>query len=63
MFQNVTLKVGEILRIRLKERREKLNLTQEDVAKASGIKRAYYTMIENGKRTPSVEEQRKLHRL
>ncbi|EOS7997966.1 helix-turn-helix transcriptional regulator [Enterococcus hirae] len=35
------------------EKREKQNLTQEKVAKKSGIQRSYYSMIENGKRSPS----------
>lgn len=34
--------------------REELNLTQEEVAKMAKIQRAYYTMIEKGKRNPSV---------
>lgn len=38
----------------LKTKRLANNLTHHDVAKASGIKRAYYTMIEQGKRRPSV---------
>ncbi|WP_236782031.1 helix-turn-helix transcriptional regulator [Aneurinibacillus thermoaerophilus] len=29
-------------------------MTQEEVAKAANIQRAYYTMIENGTRNPSV---------
>ncbi|UED79210.1 helix-turn-helix transcriptional regulator [Lysinibacillus sp. CD3-6] len=38
----------------LKTRRLENKLTHDEVAKASGIKRAYYTMIEQGKRRPSV---------
>lgn len=38
----------------LKTKRLANNLTHDDVAKASGIKRAYYTMIEQDKRRPSV---------
>lgn len=37
----------------LKEFRESQNLKQKDVAHLSNIERAYYTMIENGMRTPS----------
>lgn len=37
----------------LKEFRESQNLKQKDVARLSNIERAYYTMIENGMRTPS----------
>ncbi len=60
MFHIVTLKEGEILRIWLKEQREVLELTQEDAATASGIKRAYYTMIENGTRNPSVDVAKRI---
>lgn len=38
----------------LKKIRLSKGLTQQDVAERSGIKRAYYTMIEQGKRNPSV---------
>lgn len=34
--------------------REEYSFTQEKVAKLAEIKRAYYTQIENGTRTPSV---------
>ncbi|MBC1935231.1 helix-turn-helix transcriptional regulator [Listeria grandensis] len=36
------------------------DLTQEQVALASGIKRSYYTMIELGERTPSVSVAQKI---
>lgn len=35
------------------EKREQQKLTQEKVAKKSGIQRSYYSMIESGKRSPS----------
>ncbi|MFJ7663927.1 helix-turn-helix domain-containing protein [Lysinibacillus sp. NPDC097162] len=38
----------------LKTKRLENKLTHDDVAKASGIERPYYTMIEQGKRRPSV---------
>lgn len=38
----------------LKEIRIQQGLTQESVATSAGIERAYYTMIENGTRDPSV---------
>lgn len=38
----------------LKVKRIDKKMTHDDVAKASGIERAYYTMIEQGKRRPSV---------
>ena len=38
----------------LQEIRQNKNMLHKDVATASGIERAYYTMIENGTRTPSV---------
>lgn len=42
------------MRAWLKELRLEKGLTQYDVANASNIKREYYTMIEIGKRLPSV---------
>lgn len=39
----------------LKEIREKKGLSQVDVASESNIERPYYTMIEQGKRNPSVK--------
>ncbi|WP_420909340.1 helix-turn-helix transcriptional regulator [Aneurinibacillus migulanus] len=36
------------------------NLTKTEVAKATGIKRQYYSMIENGVRNPSVEVAKKI---
>lgn len=41
------------MKIDLKEKRTKLKLTQEDVAKKVGITRPYYTLIEAGERQPS----------
>lgn len=38
----------------LKAKRLDKKMTHDDVAKASGIERAYYTMIEQGNRRPSV---------
>ena len=39
----------------LKELRLGKGLTQQNVADRSGVKRSYYTMIETGNRTPSVQ--------
>lgn len=39
----------------LKYKRLNKKLTQNEVAEASGIERAYYTMIELGERRPSVQ--------
>ncbi len=39
----------------LKMKRIDKKMTHDDVAKASGIERAYYTMIEQGTRRPSVQ--------
>jgi transcriptional regulator with XRE-family HTH domain len=41
-------------RLWLKELRLQQGYTQDEVAIESGIKRAYYTMIEQGNRNPSV---------
>ncbi|MEK3935979.1 helix-turn-helix transcriptional regulator [Sporosarcina sp. FSL W7-1349] len=39
----------------LKKYRDERKLTQDETAKLSGISRTYYTHIENGTKTPSVE--------
>ncbi|WP_198510329.1 helix-turn-helix transcriptional regulator [Bacillus solitudinis] len=44
----------------LLDARKKRDITQAVVADAVGIKREYYTMIENGVRTPSVENAMKI---
>ncbi|VDG98865.1 Predicted transcriptional regulator [Lysinibacillus sphaericus] len=43
------------MRYWLKELRNSKKLTQQSVADRSDIERSYYTMIESGKRTPSVQ--------
>lgn len=43
-----------MIRTWLKELRLQQGFTHDEVAKESGIKRAYYTMIEQGNRNPSV---------
>jgi putative transcriptional regulator len=40
--------------------REKAGLTHEEVATLAGIKRQYYSMIENGSRNPSVSVAKKI---
>lgn len=37
-----------------------IGMTHEEVALNSGIKRAYYTMIERGHRSPSVEVAKRI---
>lgn len=44
----------------LKKNRLEKGFTQEEVAKAAQIGRAYYTMIENGTRKPSVIVSKKI---
>lgn len=48
------------MRCWLKEKRNEKGLTHEEVALNSGIKRAYYTMIENSYRNPSVDVAKKI---
>ncbi|MUG68667.1 helix-turn-helix domain-containing protein [Paenibacillus campinasensis] len=43
--------------------REIKGLTQEQVSEMSNIKRPYYSMIETGKRRPSVEVARKIAKI
>lgn len=43
------------MRFWLKVLREKAKMTQGQVALSSNISRSYYTNIENGTKTPSVE--------
>ena len=42
------------------DRRKKLGLTQQDVADKSDIDRAYLSLIETGKRSPSVVVAKRL---
>ncbi|MCM3168994.1 helix-turn-helix domain-containing protein [Peribacillus frigoritolerans] len=39
----------------LLDKRNKVNLTQDEVATQANIKRPYYTQIESGVRSPSVK--------
>lgn len=60
---NETLLVGGDVRMQrdwLIEIRNKRKFTQKKVADLCDINRAYYTMIENGKRRPSVEVAKKI---
>ena len=38
----------------LEQIRSEVNLSHNDVAKSANISRSFYTMIENGNRTPSI---------
>ncbi len=44
----------------LKEARDKRGFTQEEISKISGISRTYYTMIEGGNKTPTVNVAKKI---
>ncbi|WP_312754074.1 helix-turn-helix transcriptional regulator [Rummeliibacillus suwonensis] len=46
----------------LKQARIEKKMTQLEVAKSSNIKRSYYTMIEQGKRNPSVQVAKDISR-
>lgn len=48
------------LRNWLKNKRTNRKLTQEEVAKLSDISRSFYTHIEAGTKTPSVEVAKKI---
>lgn len=49
------MKKSVIPRVWLKSIRIEKGLTQQDVAESGDFARTYYTMIEQGKRTPSVD--------
>lgn len=53
-------KGGAILRTWLKDKRIDIHLTQDEVAKQSGISRSFYTHIENGTKTPSVQVAKRI---
>lgn len=46
----------------LQKLRQSKNMTQQDVANKAGIERAYYTMIENGTRSPSPAVAKRIAR-
>ncbi len=49
-----------IRRLWLKDLRQSNNFTHEKLAMLSGIKRAYYTQIENGNRNPGVKTAQRI---
>lgn len=49
-------------RIWLRDLRLSKNKTHQDVANEAGIRRAYYTMIENGTRSPSPAVAKRIAR-
>ena len=42
------------MRVKLKKLRKEQNLTQKNLSSMVNIHRSYYSMIENGKRNPSL---------
>lgn len=46
---------GEIMREKLKKIRKEQNLTQKSLSNMVNIHRTYYSMIENGRRNPSLK--------
>ena len=51
------------MRKKLKQLRENKNMTHKEVAEKAGITRAYYTNIELGRKTPSLNVARKLKQI
>ena len=51
------------VRTKLIALRNEKKLSQDSVAKAAGISRAYYTMIENGTKNPSPKVAQKIAQL
>lgn len=56
----LTRKKALVLRIWLKNIRKGLHMTQRTVADLAGIRRPYYTFIENGNRRPSPQVAQKI---
>jgi transcriptional regulator with XRE-family HTH domain len=48
------------LGLRIKEAREKIKLTQSEVAEKSDMTETYYAMIERGEVNPSIGKLRKI---
>lgn len=48
---------------KLKKGREKLNLTQEEVAEKAGIHANYYARIERGEATPSMKRLKSIFKI
>lgn len=44
------------MRVRMRQRRKELNLTQEQVAKMAGKSRTWYTKVETGKRGLKLDD-------
>jgi transcriptional regulator with XRE-family HTH domain len=63
--RHVNQKITENMTIssRLKQERERLELTQVEMAKQTGIARASQQNYESGKRLPNVEYLNMLHKL
>lgn len=57
-WQFVKFERSEILNI--KQLREKQKITQKDVAVKADISESYYSLIENGERTPKPEVIKKI---
>ena len=48
------------MKFRIREHRQRLNLTLDQLADASGLTKGYLSLLENGKRDPSAEALRSL---
>jgi transcriptional regulator with XRE-family HTH domain len=56
MTQNLQLLFGQVIR----RRRERANLSQEDIADEAGLSRNYVGMLERGERAPTIIVLRQL---
>lgn len=54
MVLELSVKTQQYISKRLKEIRERRNLSQEEVAKESGISTTYYAGIERGEENPTI---------
>jgi len=56
MRKNLKTAIGSILR----EKREKLAISQEEVAERAGVDRTYISILERGLKSPTVETLEKI---
>lgn len=56
MHKTLKARIGDILR----EKREKLGMSQEEVAERAGVDRTYVSILERGLKSPTLETLEKI---